>query len=269
MQQTNYILEKEDEFDRLEYQSTLPKYDFKKEFMEFHAEKNQYILDAGSGSGIVSRYFAEVFPKTNFKGVDFSNDRVEKANSKAKEFNNLSFEQGDLSDLTIDDETFDACISRYVLEHIPPEKVQNVVNEIYRVLKPGARFYAVDFDGPLYNIYPQTALMEKALRIFRDKSNVDLRVGRKMPYLLSESGFTNITHRIETVDCQGPLMEDEKSLWPDKLDRLMEFMTMHLDSEAEAKQFKEDYIKTLDHPGVVLFYNKFTVIGEKPRLNLV
>lgn len=269
MQSENYILEKEDEFDRLEYQSSLPKYDFKKEFEEFEIRSGQKVLDAGSGSGIVSRHFAKLYPKSKFHGIDFSEDRVNKAILKAKEIENLTFSQGDLSNLEIADDTFDACVSRYVLEHIPPEKIQEVSDEIFRVLKPGAKFYAVDFDGPLYNIYPQTPLMRKGLAIFKEKSNVDLRIGRKMPFLFSNSGFQNITHRIETVDCQGDLMEDEKSLWPDKLDRLMEFMATHLDSLEEAKQFKREYLETLDHPGVVLFYNKFTVVAEKPKLVLI
>ena len=57
MQSENYILEKEDEFDRLEYQSSLPKYDFKKEY-------NSY---GGNAYGLANTLFQTAFLRPNIK----------------------------------------------------------------------------------------------------------------------------------------------------------------------------------------------------------
>lgn len=42
----------------------------------------------------------------------------------------------DASSTDIGDSTLDACISTNTLEHIPPQSIENIFNELYRVLKP-------------------------------------------------------------------------------------------------------------------------------------
>ena len=88
-----YALESKTEFERLEHQSTFPKYDYKKELEGFTTlSPGSTVLDAGCGSGVVSRYLATSNPNANVIGCDFSKQRVELARDAAQSIPNVSFE---------------------------------------------------------------------------------------------------------------------------------------------------------------------------------
>ncbi len=74
------------------------------------------VLDAacgeGYGSHLLARHAAEVI------GVDISVAAVAHARSRYAEASNLSFEQGDASDLAFDDARFDVVVSFETLEHL-------------------------------------------------------------------------------------------------------------------------------------------------------
>lgn len=258
-----YVLEKCDEADRLEYQSQFPKYNLKQEFKDFKPKDNETILDAGSGSGILSRYFAEKNESVFVTGVDYSEERVGEAKKRASNLSNIAFEQGDLRSLRFGDQTFNSAISRYVVEHIPKAEIQKVMSEIFRVLKPGGSFYCCDFDGPVFNLFPQTPIIQRVLSSLSSSPNLDLWVGRKIPFLMEEAGFDVINWRIETVECRDEYMKHELELLPDKFDRISSWVDESC-GKGIGQQFKKEYINILKKKGTVLFYNKFIVIGKKP-----
>jgi tRNA A58 N-methylase Trm61 len=55
-----YELEHHTEFDRLEKQATIATYDYRSELSGLQIENGAVILDAGCGSGVVSRYLASL-----------------------------------------------------------------------------------------------------------------------------------------------------------------------------------------------------------------
>src|SRR4051794_14382575 len=116
---SQYVLENRAEFERLEKQSTLPKYDFRRELDGLKIKPNAKILDAGCGSGIICRYLSALNPRATVVGCDFSEIRVRQARQAARGYPNLSFECQDLTQLTFQSRTFDAVVSRYVVEHLP------------------------------------------------------------------------------------------------------------------------------------------------------
>lgn len=267
-QNSNYCLEHENEFDRLEFQSSFPKYDFKEEFRDFRPTGGQNILDAGSGSGIVLRHYAEQYPECKYIGCDMSAERVNEARNKSKGISHLSFQTEDLRSLSFQDSYFDFVLSRYVVEHVPKADIQNVMKEIYRVLKPGGEFICVDFDGPLFNIYPRSPIVDKVLSAFQESPLLDLWIGRKIPHLMHQAGFSQVKWRIETVECHGEALEHEFQLLPEKFDRISDFIGNMFNDSSIASQFKIDYLKILNNPGTVLYYNKFVVSGKKSHLSI-
>ncbi|MEW6058233.1 MAG: class I SAM-dependent methyltransferase [Bdellovibrionota bacterium] len=259
-----YALESKKEFERLEHQSTLPKYDYKKELAELKLKENAKVLDAGSGSGVVSRYIAQKNPSAKVIGCDMSQDRVTLANEAAAHLSNVSFERADLTKLRFESNTFDAIVCRYVLEHLTPKVRSEALIEMFRCLKPGGALYAIDFDGPLFNVFPQTDLITETLRLLEKSQLIDLQIGRKMPHLLHQTGFENPSWRIETIECSGESLKQERKLWPEKLETAAALFAQILGSKRKALQFNKEFLETLARPDVVLFYNKFTVIGQKP-----
>ena len=260
-----YVLESATEFKRLEHQSTFAKYDYVKELSEFAPSSGQRILDAGCGSGIVSRYLADRFSEAQVVGCDFSPERVSLAQQAALAQSNLKFQTENLTRLSFAKHSFHHAICRYVVEHLPPKERGMAMKEVFRSLRPGGTFHVIDFDGIYENMYPQNSLITETLQKVRASGEVDLEVGRKIPSLLAEAGFVGIRWRIETIECRGQMLEDEKVLLPDRLQGALPYLKSLWGSEVKAQEFIHEFLRSLDQPNMVLFYNKFIVVGKKPE----
>jgi ubiquinone/menaquinone biosynthesis C-methylase UbiE len=264
-----YILENKKEFERLESQSKNELYDFKKELSDFELRNPASILDAGCGSGIVSRYLSQAYPKAQVVGCDSSDLRVEMAKQASAEFGNLNFTKENLTDLSFKSGAFDGAVCRFVLEHLSKRQQKKAVAELFRCLRPAGKIRLIDIDGYFYNLFPQTPLIQKFLSILDRKKPIDMMIGRTLPSLLVESGFENVSWRIETMEITGRHFETEIKLIEERFNHGMEMYKKLLGSEAKAKRFQSEFVATLRKPGATLFYNKFVVTAEKPHLKLI
>ena len=104
-----------------------------------------YVLEIGCGSG---RYALQVAKSTGCRvlGVDINASGIDTANQLAKIgelASQVRFELCDVSkNLPFEDQTFDAMFSNDVLCHVPGRPA--VIEETFRVLKPGARIVFSD-----------------------------------------------------------------------------------------------------------------------------
>ena len=266
MKNDGYILEDRTEFERLERQSTYPAYDYRVELAGFNPGKNARILDAGCGSGVVSRYLAKQFPDSQVVGCDFSAGRLSCAGEAAAGISNLGFETQDLTAIKFPDHSFDAIVCRYVVEHVANGKRETVMSELHRVLKPGGTILVIDGDGILFNIYPQPPFVAEILAALSRSCPVDLMVGRKLNAMMVQAGFTKVSWRAETMQFHGECLDQEIEMTEQRLRNAAPFMISFLGSEAKAMQFTQEYVEALKLPETVLFYNKFLVTGQKaPR----
>jgi ubiquinone/menaquinone biosynthesis C-methylase UbiE len=223
-------------------------------------------LDAGCGSGIVSRYLAKRHPTSTVTGCDASTDRVEQARKAASNIKNLSFQTADLRHLPFRDTSFDAIVCRYVLQHLGATASAVTVRELVRCLAPGRSIVLIDCDGFFHNLYPQPPLVKEVLMKFMASGPVDLDIGRKLPHLLRTAGIEDLSWRIETIECQGTVLEHEAQLTSERLAQAAPALAQLLQSEARATAFTQEYLAAIRAPGAVLFYNKFIVTGKKPQL---
>jgi len=81
------------------------------------------VLDAGAGDGSMMRALKKLVPTANIRAVDLApkSDDVE---------------QGDLSNLTYNDNSFDTVLFMEVIEHLPQSDIDNILKELKRVLRP-------------------------------------------------------------------------------------------------------------------------------------
>ncbi|MDP9096207.1 MAG: class I SAM-dependent methyltransferase, partial [Pseudomonadota bacterium] len=120
-------------------------------------EAGALILDAGSGLGGPARYLAETF-SARVVGVDLAPDYVAIANlltERAGLTEAVSFEEGDLTALPFEDESFDLVWTQHVAMNIADRP--GLYRELRRVLKPGGRLAFYDplaADGHPEAIYP-------------------------------------------------------------------------------------------------------------------
>ncbi len=103
------------------------------------------VIDLGSGAGndcFVARKFVGESGKVI--GIDFTPEMIERARNNAETlgFNNVEFRQGDIEQMPVAANRADVVVSNCVLNLVPNKK--NVINDIFRVLKPGGHFSISD-----------------------------------------------------------------------------------------------------------------------------
>jgi ubiquinone/menaquinone biosynthesis C-methylase UbiE len=109
---------------------------------------NEVLLDLACGPGIYSRPFARLLKSGHVVGLDLSAPMLDYAASKARAegIKNLTLIRGSALDLPFPDEQFDAANCCGAV-HLFPDP-QKAIDEVGRVLKPGASFTAAVFGRP-------------------------------------------------------------------------------------------------------------------------
>lgn len=107
--------------------------------------KGDTVIDLGSGAGndcFVARH--ETGLEGKVIGIDFTPAMIDKARANAEKlgYNNVEFRQGDIDEMPVSDDVADVIVSNCVLNLVPNK--EKVINEIFRVLKPGGHFSISD-----------------------------------------------------------------------------------------------------------------------------
>jgi len=124
--------------------------------------KGDTVIDLGSGAGndcFVARHETGIEGKVI--GIDFTPEMIDKARSNAEKlgYHNVEFRQGDIDAMPVNDAVADIIVSNCVLNLVPNK--EKVINEIFRVLKPGGHFSISDIvlQGDLPDALKQDAEM--------------------------------------------------------------------------------------------------------------
>ena len=104
------------------------------EFDEFMSqiEPSSHVLDAGCGSGIVTRYLVDNGYQVT--GIDISEKMLDIAKNRVPE---ATFEVGDMSALEFEDGSFDGVVSTFAVFHIPRTKHFSLFQDFHRILRKG------------------------------------------------------------------------------------------------------------------------------------
>lgn len=150
--------------------------------------KGDTVIDLGSGAGndcFVARH--ETGETGRVIGIDFTPAMIKKARMNAEKlgFNNVEFREGDIDDMPVSNDLADVVVSNCVLNLVPDKP--KVIQEIFRVLKPGGHFSISDIVlvGDLPKALQQDAEMY---------AGCVAGAVQKEEYLkyISEAGFDNV-----------------------------------------------------------------------------
>ncbi len=153
------------------------------------------VIDLGSGAGndcFVAR--KEVGSTGKVIGIDFTDAMINKARINAEKigFANVEFRQGDIEQMPVSDNIADVVVSNCVLNLVPNKN--NVIKEIFRVLKPGAHFSISDI--VLVGNLPNS--LQEAAELYAGCVSGAIQ---KQDYLnlIEQNGFENITIQKEKL----------------------------------------------------------------------
>lgn len=123
-------------------------------------EPGHSVLDVGCGTGNLTLVAAQrADPEGAVFGIDAAPEMIREASRKAdRQKMPVEFRVGLIESLPFEDDRFDVVLSSFMLHHLPVDLKRKGIAEIGRVLKPGGRFAAVDFDPPL--IHNMRVVME-------------------------------------------------------------------------------------------------------------
>ncbi|MFA0812120.1 class I SAM-dependent methyltransferase [Microbulbifer epialgicus] len=163
------------------------------------------VLDLMCGAGEISqalrRFAAQNAMEIELSMCDAHRSQLERADSETHECA-ADITVGDARALPYTKESFDAVVLKMGLHEVPQADQSLVVQEIYRVLKPGGRFV-------IWELLPGTGEIQDAFTDIVHKSNMLARCesqafdryfprGDQLLWLLKSAGFKNIEPLLQT-----------------------------------------------------------------------
>ncbi len=104
------------------------------------AMKGGVALEVGCGRGVGSELILNLFDAEKIEAFDLDPHMVGLAQERLKGYDDrVKLDTGDATNIQKQDNYFDAVFDFGIIHHIPSWR--DAVGEIYRVLKPGGRFY--------------------------------------------------------------------------------------------------------------------------------
>ncbi|AUS96035.1 hypothetical protein CDQ84_03020 [Clostridium thermosuccinogenes] len=139
------------------------------------------VLELGCGNGSMWENRMEKLPAgTSLVLSDISEGMIEIVKEKFKDYSFVSTELIDIQDIPYPDNTFDIVIANSMLYHVPD--LQKAISEVYRVLKPGGKFYATTtgVNGMQKYLYDRFQEFKPQLNAFSQPFPFNLQNGKEI-----------------------------------------------------------------------------------------
>ena len=116
-------------------------------------------LEIGCGRGVGIELILEMFGASQVDAFDLDPRMVKAARRRHRgRLERVSIWQGDVTSIRQSDAHYDAVFDFAILHHVP--RWRSAIAEIWRVLKPGGRFYAEEAFAKFINGFPWRQLFE-------------------------------------------------------------------------------------------------------------
>ncbi|HEX8331494.1 MAG TPA: bifunctional demethylmenaquinone methyltransferase/2-methoxy-6-polyprenyl-1,4-benzoquinol methylase UbiE, partial [Segetibacter sp.] len=186
----------------------------KKAIRELQTLKPQSVLDVAPGTGDVAILTHKILKPNKIVGIDISEGMLELGRKKIERLhlnNNIELLAGDSENIKFSENYFDAVTVAFGVRNF--ENLEQGLQEILRVLKPGGKLVVLEFSKPkqkvfkdLYNLYMQNiapavvsvfSKNKKAYKYLND-SVQQFPEGQNFIDILSTVGFKNTYNKALT-----------------------------------------------------------------------
>ena len=182
------------ELKRLKIQASYIWVKERKKLEYFGLKDGMTVLEVGVGPGYVTELLLKEFPNLNITGIDINKMLISEAMRRFSNDPRVHIKHASVYNLPFENEIFDLAYVRLVLQHL--EHPLEALTEIKRVLKKRGKIIILDIDEELLGImdpdYMNWKKYNKQLSKLQAKKGGDRRIGRKLVYLLKQTGFKNV-----------------------------------------------------------------------------
>ena len=152
------------------------------------------VLEIGCGPGFATERLLALVPEGSVVGIDNDPYMVELAGRRLAGLGRVEIRLGSVNKTGLAEASFEAAIARLLFQHLPDPL--EALAEIRRVLRPGGRVFVTDIDsrwGLLLDPEPSHFdEVSAAIGSMRRERGGDPSIGRRLPRLLADAGFTNL-----------------------------------------------------------------------------
>ena len=140
---------------------------YKKLISELHLQGNENVLEFGSGVGSLAKMLA---PKLQKDGqlvcIDVSEKLLAHTKKRLKRFSNVQYLLGDITTLSIANESFDYIVSTWVLHHVEKNVLPQTIGKLTSIVKPDGKIFIIEF--PDIRQHHKDFTQETFLNIFKE-----------------------------------------------------------------------------------------------------
>ncbi|MGG9960769.1 class I SAM-dependent methyltransferase [Ferruginibacter sp. SUN106] len=154
---------------------------------QFEKNSTLKILDIGCGDGATELFMQQYFPQWLVEGIDVSEKSI--AEAKAKNIINSRFSVYNGTQIPFEDNSFDTVFIAGVLHHVDFDLHPIIMQEIFRVLKPGGRLYLFEHNplNPVTKHLVNTCVFDKDAKLLRN--NYTKRLIKKSGLTIGHNKF--------------------------------------------------------------------------------
>jgi ubiquinone/menaquinone biosynthesis C-methylase UbiE len=243
-----YAIHSEEECERLELQARLANIEAHLRFLQ--VSPSDRVLDAGCGSGSMSRLLAHTYPQAEVIGVDLREQYLDFARSRARaeDIRNLEFRSADVFALPFADATFDVVWTKYLLQWLKDPK--RALKELQRVTRPGGIVVSCDFAGFATRHSPVTSDFDRQVRHVMT-ALVDCDIGLKVAPMMISLAFRDVSVDIEAdkiFTVIGRIDSERRWNWEKQFQAARPHLIQIIGSETGVDQFVETFLRYYDDP---------------------
>lgn len=179
-------------------------------FLLEHLTPSMSLLDVGCGPGTITADLAMRLGEGRVVGLDRAASVVEAARAAHADVANLSFEVGDVYELSFEDGAFDVVYAHQVLQHLSDPV--RALEEMRRVLRPGGLLAVRDADYGAFVWFPEDPALERWRDLYHEltrANRAEADAGRRLKSWVRAAGFADVSVSSST----WTYATDEERLW--------------------------------------------------------
>jgi ubiquinone/menaquinone biosynthesis C-methylase UbiE len=243
-----YAIHSDDECERLELQARLGKIEQHLRYLP--VSPRDRVLDAGCGSGSMSRLIARSFPDAEVTGVDLREQYLDFARRRARSehLQNVEFQSADVFALPFADASFDVVWTKYLLQWLKEPK--RALNELRRVTRPGGVVVSCDFASFAIEHFPINPELAGEIRRVMT-ALVDCDIGGKVPSFMLSLGFRDVRLEVEAdkiFTVIGRIDAERRWNWAKQFQAARPHLIRILGTEKDADRFVTNFLNIYDDP---------------------